>query len=123
MNPTCPRCGSAIPPGTVGDVCARCLAGEVFCSSDTTAGPGSEGIGDYNSPFHVPGYTLLEELARGGMGVVFRARQHDPSRAVALKVLRTNLSDYADLSARFRQESQTLASLDHPGILPIYETG
>ena len=71
----------------------------------------------------VPGYDVLDEISRGGMGVVYHARQLRPEREVALKVLLPEFAKEAEMLARFQLEARAMAALDHPGILPVYEVG
>jgi serine/threonine protein kinase len=67
-------------------------------------------------------YELVGEVARGGMGVVYRARDRELARDVALKVIAASTAD-ADTAARLRREARILARLEHPGIVPVHDVG
>jgi hypothetical protein len=71
----------------------------------------------------IPGYDVLEELGRGGMGVVYKARQLSLNRIVALKMLLPARPDGNEMIARFGTEVETQARLQHPNIITIYDIG
>ena len=68
-------------------------------------------------------YTLEGEIGRGGMGVVYRARDEQLKRRVAIKVLPPELAFQQDIRERFKREAQTAGQLLHPHIVPIYSVG
>ncbi len=74
------------------------------------------------APARIGHYAILGIIGEGGMGVVYEARQEDPARSVALKVIRPGFTTPA-LLRRFRHEAQVLGQLQHPGIAQIYEAG
>jgi hypothetical protein len=83
------------------------------------SGPGADPGGGWPS---VPGYQILGELGRGGMGVVYKARQPGLGRLVALKMIRGG-PNRPELQARLRGEAEALARLKHPQIVQVYEAG
>jgi serine/threonine protein kinase/Tfp pilus assembly protein PilF len=119
----CPHCDSA--SDIAGGLCVGCL---LEAGLDPADEGGSETLIDLLAKLHLPeqnwrlgNYEILEELGRGGMGVIYRARQRHSRRIVAVKRVLSYHADSRETLARFRREAQAAASLDHPNILPIYE--
>lgn len=115
----CPECGTLLPASRLDGLCPVCLLGE---TSPAPAG-GASSTGAAPSLMFLPGYRLSREIARGGMGIIYEASQLSPSRSVAIKMLLPHLMDDEAMRERFRREAQAMASLDHQGILPVYEVG
>jgi tetratricopeptide (TPR) repeat protein len=81
------------------------------------------GVKSRDGDWHIADHEILDEIARGGMGVVYQACEPHSGRIVALKCVLTYQDDVDHLVARFRREAETAARLEHPNIVPIYQVG
>jgi predicted Ser/Thr protein kinase len=107
---TCPRCSAPADEQTLrefGGVCPKCLL-DFSEEQDAPAFPNLE---------------ILEMIGQGGMGVVYKAKQKNLDRIVALKVLSPQLSDDPEFVERFTREAKALAQLSHPNIVGIHDSG
>ncbi len=125
MNPNCPDCGTPLASGALAGMCPACLLKSgVAADSVTQAGrvpfipPTVEELAAL-----FPALEILEFIGKGGMGAVYKARQRQLDRIVALKVLPPALGDDATFAERFAREARALAKLNHPGIVTLYEFG
>src|SRR5688572_26668453 len=123
---TCTDCGAQLRAGDNQAVCAACIfrrlarTGSTIHPSET--GPALPAIEEHDTDFYSE-YELLGEIGRGGMGVIYKAHHARLNRIVALKVVHAASVGGEAARRRFQSEVEVAARLNHPNIVPIFDTG
>ena len=125
MPVRCPQCGTPLPSGALAGLCPACLLkmgvaeDTVTDAKQSTFSPPA--VAELAPLF--PQLEILELIGKGGMGAVYKARQKQLDRVVALKILPPGIGDAPAFAERFAREAKALAKLNHPGIVTLYEFG
>ncbi len=122
----CPHCGKPVPPTALGGICPECML-KAGLATQTEGPHGTKVLQPPPAPAEIaslfPQLEILECLGRGGMGVVYKARQPRLNRLVALKILARDKEQDAQFAERFSREAQALARLNHPNIVTVHDFG
>src|SRR3974390_3447542 len=124
--PLCPQCGAPLQPSAPAGLCPNCLMALNLQTETVLTGDAPSAQPplppEQISP-HFPQLEILECLGRGGMGVVYKARQKSLDRLVALKILAPEREKDPQFAERFAREAKTLAQLNHPSIVTVHDFG
>ena len=125
--PTCPDCGTALPADSPQSLCPACLLRQALASRTVVNGDARTSSKPPPTPEEIadkfPQFEILECLGRGGMGVVYKARQKSLNRLVAIKILAPDREHEPRFAERFAREAELLARLNHPHIVTIHDFG
>ncbi len=125
--PLCPDCGTPLPPESPQALCPACLLRQALASRTLVADSGDPPPLPPPTPEEMadkfPQFEITSCLGRGGMGVVYKARQKSLNRWVAIKILRQDRVGEEKFAERFAREAQTLARLNHPNIVTVFDYG
>ncbi len=121
----CPKCGAVLPVASTAGLCPRCLMAEAMAPTKPDAEPvaSRKALSPLELAPHFPQLEILEYLGRGGMGVVYKARQKNLDRLVALKLLAPERVGDPQFAERFAHEARALAMLNHANIVTVYDFG
>ena len=122
----CPQCGAAIPAIAPAGLCPKCLLQLGFETDHRSTNPYQPAFVapsvEHLAPYF-PQLEIQQRIGHGGMGVVYLAKQRHLERNVALKILRPDVDADPTFAERFHREARTLAKLNHPNIVSIYDFG